>query len=112
MASNKVNNNPQTELNPLVMETSFQLLPLIMDNIPQAVFWKDRNLVYIGCNQAFAEDAGLDAPEQIVGRTDFDLPWTDQADLYREDDSQVLESGEAKVNYEEPQTGPDGEIHG
>ena len=90
--------------------SNFQILPLIMNNIPQAVFWKDQNLVYLGCNQAFAEDAGLDSPEKIIGKTDYDMPWTDQADLYREDDAQVLESGEAKINYEEPQTNPQGEI--
>ena len=46
----------------LVMQASLELLPLIMNNIPQAVFWKDRDLVYLGCNQAFADDAGFSFP--------------------------------------------------
>ena len=92
----------------LVMQTSMQLLPLIMNNIPQAVFWKDRDLVYLGCNQAFAEDAGFSSPEEIIGKTDFDMPWTDQAELYRADDRLVMEKGEPKLNYEEPQTTPNG----
>ena len=29
-------------------QPSLQLLPLIMNNIPQAVFWKDKDLVYLG----------------------------------------------------------------
>src|SRR5574339_563111 len=81
-----------------------QLLPLIMNNIPQAVFWKDQDLVYLGCNQAFADDAGFSSPEEIIGKTDYDMPWKDQADLYRADDRHVLDSGESKLNYEEPQT--------
>lgn len=89
-------------------QISLQMLPLIMNNIPQAVFWKDHSLVYLGCNQAFAEDAGLSSPEEIVGKTDFELPWKAQAELYRADDRRVLESGEAKLNYEEPQTSPTG----
>jgi len=79
-----------------------------MNNIPQAVFWKDRDLVYLGCNQAFADDAGFSSPEEIIGKTDFDMPWKDQAELYRADDQRVLENGEPKLNYEEPQTTPDG----
>ncbi len=91
-----------------VMQAGFQLLPLIMNNIPQAVFWKDSNLVYLGCNQAFADDAGFSSPEEVVGKTDFDMPWKDQAELYRSDDRLVMERGEPKLNYEEPQTTPSG----
>jgi PAS domain-containing protein len=43
-------------------------LDTVMDNIPQAVFWKDRNLTYLGCNRAFAEDAGLASPTGIAKR--------------------------------------------
>ncbi|RPJ28948.1 MAG: PAS domain S-box protein, partial [Chloroflexi bacterium] len=89
-------------------QTSLQLLPLIMNNIPQAVFWKDRDLVYLGCNQAFADDAGFSSSEEVIGKTDFDMPWKDQAELYRADDRRVLENGESKLNYEEPQTTPAG----
>ncbi|MBI5297406.1 MAG: PAS domain S-box protein [Chloroflexi bacterium] len=105
--NNNLTGNDQKQ-NDLVMQTSLQLLPLIMNNIPQAVFWKDRNLVYLGCNKAFADDAGFSSPEDVVGKTDFDMPWKAQAELYRADDSLVMEKGEPKINYEEPQTTPDG----
>jgi PAS domain S-box-containing protein len=107
--NNNLTGNDQKQID-LVMQTSLQLLPLIMNNIPQAVFWKDRNLVYLGCNKAFADDAGFSSPEEIVGKTDFDMPWKDQAELYRADDSLVMKKGEPKINYEEPQTTPDGSV--
>jgi PAS domain S-box-containing protein len=91
-----------------IMQSASPLFPLIMNHIPQAVFWKDRNLVYLGCNQAFANDAGLSSPDEIIGKTDFDMPWKEQAELYRADDQQVLKSGQPKLDYEEPQTTPDG----
>ena len=97
----------QTQAEP-IMQTSMQLLPLILNNIPQAVFWKDRDLVYLGCNQAFADDAGFSSPKEVIGKTDYDMPWTDQAELYRADDRLVIEKGEPKLNYEEPQTTPSG----
>jgi len=90
------------------LRQSQQLLQTVMDNIPQAVFWKDQNLTYLGCNRAFAEDAGLASPLEIVGKTDRDMPWKDLADLYRADDSRVMENGTPKLDYEEPQTTPDG----
>ncbi len=72
---------------------SQRLIEGILDTIPARVFWKDKNLVYLGCNAAFANDAGLAEPKDIVGKTDYEMAWRDQADLYRNDDRQVIESG-------------------
>lgn len=91
------------------LQESQQMLRLIMDHIPQAIFWKDRDLNYLGCNREFADDAGLDTPDKIIGQNDFAMPWLDQAELYRSDDQRVLQSGESKLYYEEPQTTPGGE---
>ena len=89
-------------------EVSRRMLQLVLDTIPVRVFWKDLDSIYLGCNRLCAIDAGLATPEAIIGRSDFDLGWRDQAELYRADDRQVMASGVAKVNYEEPQTTPDG----
>jgi PAS domain S-box-containing protein len=86
-----------------------RMLQLVLDTIPVRVFWKDREGRYLGCNTLFARDAGLERPEQLLGKDDFAMGWRDQAELYRADDKAVRESGEAKLNYEEPQTTPDGE---
>ena len=80
----------------------------IINAIPVRVFWKDRNLVYLGCNEAFARDAGFADPKDLVGKDDFQMVWRKQAELYRADDRQVIESGQAKLFIEEPQTTPDG----
>ncbi|MBC6936262.1 MAG: PAS domain S-box protein [Chloroflexi bacterium] len=84
------------------------MLKTVIDTIPVRVFWKDKNLRYLGCNHAFAEDAGLDSPEAIIGKDDYELSWAEVADLYRGDDQAVIESGQARINYEEPQTHTDG----
>ncbi|HZP00423.1 MAG TPA: PAS domain S-box protein, partial [Terriglobia bacterium] len=46
---------------------SRQMLQSILDAIPQRVFWKDRNSLFLGCNKAFATDAGLKDPAEIIG---------------------------------------------
>ena len=87
---------------------SRKMLQLVIDHIPQRVFWKDTQFAFLGCNQAFARDAGLAGPEEIVGRTDFELAWRANAELYRKDDIDTIASGQAKINYEEPQQREDG----
>ncbi len=87
---------------------SNRLLHSIINTAPIRVFWKDTNLVYMGCNHAFARDAGADSPNDVVGRDDYQLGWKEQAELYRADDRRTIESGIPKLSYEEPQTTPDG----
>ncbi len=87
---------------------SRNLLQSILDTIPARVFWKDRDLNYLGCNQPFAQDAGLESPDQIIGKNDRQLSWQDQVDLYQQDDRDVIATGRPKLYYEEPQTTPDG----
>lgn len=91
------------------LRESRQMLQLIMDHIPHAIFWKDNDLKYLGCNTAFAADAGLASPGEVAGKTDLDLPWAGHAEQYRADDRAVMESGESKLNYEEPQTVANGD---
>ncbi|TAF07588.1 MAG: PAS domain S-box protein [Nostocales cyanobacterium] len=89
-------------------EQAFQesqiLLQMVMDSLPMAIFWKDRNSRYLGCNRQLVLDAGLSSVAEIIGKTDFDLPWKEQAPLYRADDHIVIESGQPKFNIEEPFT--------
>lgn len=85
--------------------TILKELQFIIDNIPSYIFWKDRNSIYHGCNTAFAHSAGLDSPEDIVGKTDFDLPWThEESVFYRKVDKEVIDLGVKQLDIEEPQT--------
>lgn len=90
------------------IQESRNMLQLVIDNIPQRVFWKDTNFTYLGCNKAAAEDAGVANPAEMIGRTDFDLSWSASAPLYRRDDIETLRSGTARINYEERQEREDG----
>ncbi len=90
------------------LQESRQMLQSVLDTIPVRVFWKDLGSNYLGCNRPFALDAGLQSPEEIVGKNDFEMGWADQAELYRSDDRLVMETGSPKLGYEEPQTTPDG----
>ncbi len=85
------------------------LLQNVIANIPHHVFWKDRDCVYMGCNRQFAKVAGLSDPADIVGKTDFDLPWTHaEAEHYRFCDRQTMTSGTPIIDHVESQRTADG----
>ncbi|MBI5062347.1 MAG: PAS domain-containing protein [Desulfatitalea sp.] len=84
------------------------MLQLVIDTIPVRIFWKDLNSTFLGCNRLFAQDAGHREPAEIIGSDDYQMSWKHQADSYRADDRQVMASGAAKINYEEPQDTPEG----
>ena len=87
---------------------STDLLQSIVENLPARIFWKDRDLRYLGCNTQFAKDSGLSSPDEVIGKTDFEMGWKDRAELYRANDREVLESGTPKLDYVEPLKTPEG----
>lgn len=84
--------------------SSKALLQTIIENAPVRIFWKSRDQVFLGCNSAFAKDAGFTNSSNIIGKSDFEMPWREHAKLYGADDSHVMDSGKPKLNYEEPIT--------
>jgi len=91
------------------LEQSRNMLQMVIESVPVRVFWKDQELRYMGCNTLFARDAGFSQPQQLLGKDDYGMGWMEQADLYRADDRQVMESRRPKLNIVEPQTTPRGD---
>ncbi|HVJ16327.1 MAG TPA: PAS domain-containing protein, partial [Polyangiaceae bacterium] len=80
-----------------------RILQQIVDTLPYCIWWKDRNYVYLGTNRKNAAGAGL-TPEQMIGRTDYDLPWTEEeAAHYIRVDEEVMSSGVPRLDIEETQ---------
>ncbi len=91
------------------LRESQQMLQLVTNSIPQAVFWKDRDFAYLGCNPNFARHAGVERPEDIVGKTDYDLAWRkEEADFFRQVDRRVIETDTPEYHIIEPELQADG----
>ncbi len=94
----RINQRLSTEMNGKVrvmeaLEESRKMLQLVIDSMPIAVFWKDRRSVYMGCNRLFASHAGLNTPEEVVGRTDRDLGWRLQdVEAFLQSDQRVMQN--------------------
>jgi PAS domain S-box-containing protein len=88
---------------------SRQMLRSVLDHFPGVVFWKDLRGVYLGCNTAFAALAIGGRPEQVVGKTDFEMRWSrQQAEEFRDDDRYVAETGAPRIGIIEEATSENG----
>ena len=82
-------------------ERERKFLKDLIDAIPDLIFFKDKNSVYLGCNRAFARDfIGL-PPEEIISRTDLDfVPDRKLAEFFRDKDRETMELGLTRINDE------------
>ncbi|NEQ46008.1 MAG: EAL domain-containing protein [Leptolyngbya sp. SIOISBB] len=82
-----------------------KFLNLVLDSIHQHLFWKDHNGLYLGCNQAFAQSVGLASSQEIIGKTDYDVPTysTEDARRFRQEDRQVMQTDVPEINVLEVQ---------
>lgn len=80
---------------------SREILRRVIDNIPIRIFWKDRASRYLGCNDAFARDAGFTSEAEIVGKADSALRWSHLAPSLQSDDEKVMASERALLGYDE-----------
>jgi PAS domain S-box-containing protein len=84
-----------------LLKSKETLLKLVLDNIPQLIFWKDRNSVFQGCNRLWAKAAGIKNPEEVIGKTDYELnPNVENVKEYIKKDKEVIESGLSTDNLE------------
>ncbi|MBU0992785.1 MAG: PAS domain S-box protein [Proteobacteria bacterium] len=77
-------------------------LKILVEQLPNQIFWKDYDLNYIGCNKSFAEVTGMGTPEAVIGLTDYDFHRdSSDADSYRDWDRKILDSGKPALAIEE-----------
>lgn len=85
-------------------EKAQETLENIVANMPGHVYWKDKNGLYLGCNNRQARSIGFEYGSEIVGKTDFELPWgANKAEEFRKNDLHILETGETIIVEEESQ---------
>ncbi|MDX8380505.1 MAG: response regulator [Ghiorsea sp.] len=76
------------------------LMANVIDSLPDLVFYKDLQGVYLGCNQSCADLLGLEYKNDIVGKTDADLCNKNLAEMFRKADQEVLQDNKSIRNQE------------
>jgi len=72
--------------------TSENRYKTLVENLPQRIFLKDKDSIYVSCNQHYARDLRI-KPDEIAGKTDYDFHPKELAEKYRVDDKRIVESG-------------------
>lgn len=72
------------------IKTSKATLQRIIESLPGHIYWKDKQGVYLGCNLQQLRYLNL-SYDEVIGKTDYDLPWQDQADNIRRIDNKVMQ---------------------
>ncbi len=86
-----------------------QFLQILIDTIPNPIFYKDTRGIYLGCNKAFEKRLGL-RREEIIGKTASDIFPEEVAVKYDQHDAELFAQPGEKI-YETRLTYPDGEEH-
>ena len=83
------------------------VLDLLINNLPQYIWWKDLNSVFLGCNEKTANFVGLKSAKEIIGKTDFDIYDTkSDAEYVRNIDKEIMTTGIPQFNFEKCLTMP------
>ncbi|MCG8017542.1 MAG: PAS domain S-box protein [Candidatus Thiodiazotropha sp. 'RUGA'] len=84
----------------LKLQRSEERLRTVLNTIPDLVWLKDPDGVYLSCNQKYLEFLAL-SEEEILGKTDYDLYPSEIADSYRKYDKAAIDHGEPRMNEED-----------
>jgi PAS domain S-box-containing protein len=86
------------------------LLRTLLQNIPDHIYFKDKQCRFIQVNPTLARRFGVESPEQVLGKTDFDFFTQDHAGKAYADEQEIMRTGAPLVGREEQETWPDGTI--
>ena len=87
-----------------------RLLETLMNNLPDAIYFKDRDSRFLAINAGLGKRHGLANPSDAVGKTDFDFFTGEHAEQAFRDEQKVIATGKPIVNMEEKETWLDGSV--
>lgn len=91
----------------LELERERSLLHALLDNVPDSIYFKDRESRFVRISRGMAEKFNLESTEVAIGKTDADIFTDEHAGQAREDELKVIETGKPIVAMVERETWPD-----
>jgi two-component system, sensor histidine kinase and response regulator len=95
----------------LALESSEQMLRALIDHLPDFIYVKDTKGRFVVANMSLARDLGLETPEALIGKTDFDFYPQELASSFFADEQNVITSGVVLLNQEEPVMDYEGKLN-
>lgn len=109
---NQPDNSSYTHNNFQIPQNALEhyLLTVLMDNIPDSIYFKDLESRFIKVNKGIMKNAGVSSEEEILGKTDFDFLGYEHANEARNDELEIIKTGKPIINKVEKENYPDGRI--
>jgi PAS domain S-box-containing protein len=85
----------------ILVDNERGMLRALIDNIPDFMYVKDAESRFVMANSHVARNVGLETPEELLGKTDFDLFPLEIAKAFYEDEQNLMRSGQPLRNHEE-----------
>lgn len=92
------------------LERERDLLRVLLESVPDRVYFKDSQSRFVRCSSEFAKIVGKQSPIELLGRTDFDLFTEEHARPAYEDEKRIMETGEPIIGKVEKETWADGRV--
>ena len=89
------------------LQASRHIFELVLNSVHHAIWWKDADSRFLGCNRKLAEYAGVGHPSELIGKTDADCAWGGSelprsgAPWFQDHDRMVMETGEPLIGLRE-----------
>ncbi len=88
------------------LKDQLNFMQVLVDTLPNPVFFKDAELRYLGCNKAFESFIGI-CRNDLIGKSVFEISSPDLASTYDQADRELLQQKTVQT-YESAVTYPDG----
>jgi PAS domain S-box-containing protein len=87
------------------------LMDALMNNIPELIYFKDKESKFIRVSRSMLKQFGLNKPEELVGKSDFDFFADEHARPAFEDEQRIINTGKAILDLEEKEVMSDGRVN-
>jgi PAS domain S-box-containing protein len=87
------------------------LLDSLLNNLPESIYFKDRESRFIRFSKSMLKLFKLSKPEELLGKTDFDMFDEEHARPAYEDEQEIIRTGQAIIDKVEKEVLPDGRIN-
>jgi PAS domain S-box-containing protein len=80
-----------------LLRSQLEYFENILAIMPGHIYWQDKNNVFLGCNENQAKNGGFSSTKEMVGKTNYDMPWKEQADQLNKINLDVMKTGKPHI---------------
>ncbi len=107
---NKALNEEDKVIKKIKTKLEQDLLNNIIESVPDSIYFKDLNSKFVKTNRANAIKLGFSNPEDLIGKTDFDIFDKENAAGAFKDEQEIIRTGKPYISTEKKEVWKDGKV--